>query len=343
MTRARRQQVALCATPYYHCISRCVRRAFLCGSDRYTGQNFDHRRDWMLERLAQLQAVFAIDLCAYALMSNHYHLVLRVDVATASGWGEREVAERWMRLFSGPLLVRRYLRGDALDAAERQVVSERLAVWRERLMDISWFMRCLNEHVARRANEEDGCKGRFWEGRFKSQALLDEKALLACMAYVDLNPVRAGVASTPESSEYTSIKQRADELLSIERGAAASSESALAADRGVLPRLLPLMSVHNIESSADEYLCGVRLMDYLELVDWTGRAVRRDKRGAVAVGEPAVLHRLDIDRRAWLRHMRPRPNRLLQAVGSLAALKEYARQVGKRWLLDRALCAGLHN
>jgi putative transposase len=87
-------------------------------------------------------------------------------------------------------------------------VAELTAHWRGRLSDISGFMRCLNESIARQANHEDGCKGRFWEGRFESQALLDERAVLACMVYVDLNPVRAGIADTPETSDYTSLQAR---------------------------------------------------------------------------------------------------------------------------------------
>lgn len=211
MTRARRTQISLDETPYYHCICRCVRRAFLCGKDHYSGQDYAHRRQWVVDRLAVLVDMFAIDLCAYAVMSNHYHVVLRVDRSRALGWSDREVAEHWMRLFSGPLLVRRWLNhetgeGEALKALE---IIEK---WRERLYDIGWFMRCLNEHLARLANDEDNCKGRFWEGRYKCQALLDEKAVLSCMAYVDLNPVRAGMAATPEASEYTSVQQRANAL-----------------------------------------------------------------------------------------------------------------------------------
>lgn len=278
----------------------------------------------MMERLAQLIEVFAIDLCAYALMSNHYHLVLRIDTPTLEALTDYEVALRWTKLFRGHVLVQRYLSGAAMDGAEKAAASAMLQEYRERLGDISWFMRCLNEHVARKANEEDGCKGRFWEGRFKSQALLDEKALLACMAYVDLNPVRAGMADTPESSDYTSVQQRTNAL--------SHSEDIPA---GSCPELLPLVDKDHIDSPWQGTLCHVRLMDYLELVDWTGRALRQDKRHAVAQSRPPILDRLGINESDWLKHMTPRPNRLLQAVGPLKALQDYARAIGKKWLCDQ--------
>ena len=148
MTVARSQQISLEHTRYYHCISRCVRRAFLCGKDQYSGKDFGHRRQWLEERLGLLAEVFAIDLLAYAIMSNHYHVVLRVNSDKASAWSDEEVVERWGQLFRVP------------DAANNTVL---IAKWRSRLSSISWFMRCLNEPLARHANKEDGCHGRFWD------------------------------------------------------------------------------------------------------------------------------------------------------------------------------------
>ena len=208
MTQARQQIVSLEDTPYYHCVSRCVRRAFLCGEDHVTGENYEHRKAWVVEKLKELTEVFAIDICAYAILSNHYHVILHVDTDRAKRWDQDEVIERWRKLFGGGVLIERYLAGQCTTQAVLDNVTEIAETWSARLMDISWFMRCLNESIARQANKEDNCKGRFWEGRFKSQALLDEHALLACMVYVDLNPVRAGMCETPEASDFTSIQQR---------------------------------------------------------------------------------------------------------------------------------------
>ena len=325
MTRARYSQVSLDSTSYYHCICRCVRRAFLCGQDHYSGQDYEHRRQWVVDRLAVLGEVFAIDLCAYAVMSNHYHVVLRINQKKALSWSDHEVAERWMQLFSGPLIVKRWLKGEA-EAAENLKAEEIVQTWRERLYDLGWFMKCLNEYLARKANEEDCCKGRFWESRYKCQALLDEKAVLQCMAYVDLNPVRAAMAETPEESDYTSIQQRSEDV---------RSES----EDNRKPALLPMVDANTTEAEDDNTLCRFRLMDYLELVDSTGRAVRDDKRGAISSRAAGVLDRLGIDESAWLAHMRSRKQRLPVAVGALNRLKEYAHMTGRKWVAGQSLMA----
>ena len=333
MTQSRASQVSLEETPYYHCICRCVRRAFLCGKDHYSGQDYEHRRQWVVSRLALLVDVFAIDLCAYAVMSNHYHLVLKIDRLRALSWSPEEVALRWMQLFSGHPLVARWQAGVA-DAIETSTVLEIIECWRARLFDLGWFMKCLNEHLARRANAEDKCTGRFWESRYKSQALLDEKSLLRCMAYVDLNPVRAGVAATPEASDYTSVQQRSAVL----RAANPEAEG---------PQLLPFKDEHIIaaeEGTAAEegaMLNLVGLLDYLELVDATGRAIIAGKRGAIAGDAAGVLDRLGIDRRAWLMQMAPRRGRVPMALGSLARLQAFAASTGRCWVAGQKFACAL--
>ncbi|MCK0153119.1 transposase [Alcanivorax sp. S6407] len=267
--------------------------------------------------------VFAIDLCAYAVMSNHYHLVVSINQQKALSWSDREVAERWMQLFSGPLIVKRWLKGESGEA-ESLKAEEIVSKWRERLYDLGWFMKCLNEHLARRANEEDCCKGRFWESRYKCQALLDEQAVLQCMAYVDLNPVRADMAATPEESDYTSIQQRALK---------AQGKTVLAKE----PRLLALVDAEIINSEDQDTIFRFRLMDYLELVDSTGRAVRDDKRGAISEQAAGVLDRLGIDERTWLAHMRPKQRRQPVALGALYKLKEYAEVTGRKWISGQSL------
>jgi len=136
MTQPRKQQVCLEATPYYHCICRCVRRAFLCGDDSVTGQNFDHRKQWLVDKITELSSVFAIELCAYAIMSNHYHLVLKVDKQKAQHWSDETVVQHWMQLFKGNGLVLRWLNavegGKPVTEAEKNKVLEFVALWRER-------------------------------------------------------------------------------------------------------------------------------------------------------------------------------------------------------------------
>ena len=310
MTRPRATLVSLDDTPWYHCVTRCVRRAFLCGQDHFSGRDFDHRRGWIAERIKQLGSIFAIDIAAYAVMSNHYHVVVRVDRERALGWSVEEVLTRWTGLFTGPLLVVRYLSSARAEmtGAEIARVEELAEGYRTRLHDLSWFMRTLNEHIARLANAEDGVKGRFWEGRFKSQALLDEKALLAAMAYVDLNPVRAGLAETPEASDYTSIQERlghapaCDALEAQPEPVAATADiEATTPDAEVLRaepevQTIPQASLMPFDAtSRTPWAIPFAFTDYLELVDWTGRALRCDKRGHIPAHQPKILERLGID------------------------------------------------
>lgn len=290
MARPRSQLVSLDATPYYHCISRCVRRAFLCGEDRFTGKSFDHRKPWLVERLALLAEVFAIDIAAYAVMSNHYHVVLHIDQDRAKHWSDEEVVSRWTRLYKGPWLIQRQQAGQVLSAAERNIVRVHIDHFRRQLSNLSRFMACLNEYIARRANQEDGCTGRFWEGRFKSQALLDESALLSCMTYVELNPIRAGLATDLFSSDFTSLQDRLEQI-----DASRVTRAEPAPDQ--LPRLLSFIGRRSKTHTSPRLPC--RLRDYLAIVDWTGRVVRADKRGVLQQQSPALLKQLGLSASQW--------------------------------------------
>jgi REP element-mobilizing transposase RayT len=311
MTIARSQQIDLSVTPYYHCVNRCVRRAFLCGEDSLTGNNYEHRREWISNKIKSLAEVFAIDVAAYAVMSNHYHIVLRIDQEGAEALSSLEVIERWNELFSLPVIISRFLKGECTTPAELKVVDEIIETWRIRLHDISWFMRLLNEHIARESNKEDNVTGRFWEGRFKSQALLDEQALITCMAYVDLNPIRANMARTPEASDFTSIQERIQKAMNKRKC-----------------ELLPFHDKTNNKTSAIPF----ELNDYIALVDWSGRAILENKRGSIPANAPPILTRLGIDDKDWINHIHYFERQFPTVAGSIEKLKQLAEHTSRRWI-----------
>jgi REP element-mobilizing transposase RayT len=350
MTKPRSTLVSLSDTPWYHVVNRCVRRAFLCGDDAHTGKNHDHRRGWIVDRVKQLSGVFAIDVAAYAVMSNHYHLVLRVDAERAKGWSNEEVLRRWTQLFDGPMLVQRLLSGQGgeMDQATLNAIDEWTATYRARLCDLSWFMRILNETVARQANAEDKITGRFWEGRFKSQALLDEQAILTAMTYVDLNPIRARMAETPEGSEHTSVAERMAALKPHpEKPQKSEARSKSAAPAQVQPGVtsilalrqethlaaLPLQPLLTFDST-----CRLRAAipfafeDYLDLVETTGRSLHPDKRGLIAERVPKLLQRLGIEPERFMDCATDLMKQFGSAVGAPAHLTELCAQRQVKYL-----------
>ncbi len=264
--------------------------------------------------------------------------------------------ERWKRLFQGVLLVDRYMAGQCGTDAEADKAREVIGQWRERLSDISWYMRCLNEHIARQANQEDGCKGRFWEGRFKSQALLEEKALLACMAYVDLNPIRAGLSETLGESDYTSIRERiqayvqnredrseAVETPSLipESTSAVSTASDMKQENG--ESVVPAAPLVEFTGTAEETESGLpfHFSDYLELVDWTGRAIREDKRGFIPADVPPILTRLGVEAESWIETVRHFRHHFYGYVGPADVMAQCSQALGRRWLRGVGSCRKL--
>jgi len=306
---------------FFHCVSRCVRRASLCGFDSATGKDYEHRRQWIEDRMLKLADSFAVSVYAYAVMSNHFHIVLRNDPTVAQDWSDRELAERWLAVFPGSISDR-----DDPTCVERATLAllgnaERLAVIRQRLGSVSWFMRALNEPIARMANREDGCTGRFWEGRFKCQALLDERAVLSCMAYVDLNLVRAGMCETLRDSHHTSVRHRLE-----------STRSAIGKALGRRSQDEPLRPVAGLDSDT---LTELTESSYIELVRWTGLQAHPEKRGKLSATEetpPEGLWAVANHPKEWMRRVQGTESRYYRAIGSAEALMLKAADLGQRWM-----------
>ncbi len=206
MATARSQLIDTTVARWYHCISRCVRRAFLLGDGPHD------RKGWIENRLEELAQIFAIAVGGFSVMDNHLHVLLRLDQEVADGWSDEEVVRRWGRLFPPRDQSRQALAVTDNWVQWRLKDSQWVATARQRLQSISWFMKSLKEPLSRLANRQDKVRGAFFEGRFKSVAILDDEALLAIAAYIDLNPVAAGIAEVPETSEHTSIKVRSEHV-----------------------------------------------------------------------------------------------------------------------------------
>ncbi len=304
MTVARSQLVDIEVSRYYHCISRCVRRAMLCG------EGYEHRKQWIEDRLELLAENFAIAVCGFSVMDNHLHVLVRLDPDLADGWSEEEVVRRWMAVYpprtldlDDPAIVQTWV--------DQQLQDEsRVARYRQRLRDLGWFMKALKEPLARLANREDECRGTFWESRYKSIAILDLEALLAVCAYIDLNPLAAGIAVTPETSKHTSVRQRVrhaqqqgklSALKAAARGSVAGSRAAGRVEEGHW--LCPIEDRRRKGALREGMLEGFSLGSYLLLVDYTARLFRSGK-ARLSREVAGILDRLGTTAEFWEQRLR---------------------------------------
>ena len=338
MPRAlRSEQFDPAAVCIVHCVQRCVRRAYLAGVDVVSGRNYEFRKEWIRVRMERLASVFGIDVLTYAILSNHMHLVIRTRPDVVSSWSDEQVALRWLRVFPGRRLDEQLAEPVDTDVKALANDSKRIQLIRARISDPSWFMRALSEPIARLANKQDECTGSFWEGRFKAQAITDEAGLLACSMYVDLNPIRAAMAATPEESVHTSaydriqslngvmINSAAAELTTITRDEATKEllsmpiaeriEKRGKANKGTGLRVLrdawlapltlnerasgkPLPSNSGTRAS-DRGFLSLNLRDYLDLLDWTGKQRGAGKSGTVPKELAPILQRIGIEGSMW--------------------------------------------
>jgi hypothetical protein len=286
-------------TRYYHCISRCVRQAMLCGAGK------EHRKAWIEKRLETLSSCFAIGVCGFSVLDNHLHNLLMLNPEEALRWSSMEVIRRWVTVFPPRdkkrmeiLVTPEWIKEVAQDAA---LVEK----YRGRLASLSWFMKALKEPLARMANKEDNCKGAFWDGRFKSIAILDVASLMATNVYIDLNLVAAGLALTPEASLHTSIRQRIlhaqsqgvfGQLKKIHEGFSAASDAL--GNFEEIHWLVPLEDRRGRGGTREGMFQGANLASYLLLADYTGR-LHREGKASIPKGAAAILDRIENNPEFW--------------------------------------------
>jgi REP element-mobilizing transposase RayT len=341
MTIARAQLVDTSIARWYHCVTRCVRRAFLLGEG-------DHnRKEWLENRLEELADVFAVAVGGFSVMDNHLHVLLRLDPHVAQAWSDEDIVRRWGRLFPPRDKSRQPMPVTNDWVQWRLADAQWVATARERLQSLSWFMKCLKEPLSRLANRQDKTRGTFFEGRFKSVAICDEEALLATSVYIDLNPVAANVATTPETSDYTSIKQRVDhveaegktdQLQAADGGSVAGSEAAAGLEESMW--LCPIEDRRGLDSTREGMMQGFSLGSYIKLVDYTGRLFRQGK-ASISAELAGIFERLGCSAQIWqVRMEKLRTGSLLGRffATTRAKLREIADRLGVRHLVNRAGC-----
>jgi len=299
MTMPRKLLVDIEVSRFYHCISRCVRRAYLCGD------GFEHRKQWIEDRLKELADSFAVAVCGYAIMDNHLHVLARLDPELAENWSDEEVLRRWLTVYPP-----KSADGEILEVTKHRINEEmknldQITKMRTRLTNLGWFMKALKEPLSRMANKEDNCKGTFWEGRYKSIAILDEEALLATCAYIDLNPISAGIALTPEDSKHTSFRNRFQHLTNPLETSTEEIDRKLVREIEESCWLCPFDDIESnvknrskSESKRRGMLSGFSFFDYIKLVVFSSRILGNDK-PSVSQELSDLFDRMDSSPETW--------------------------------------------
>jgi hypothetical protein len=333
MTMARAQLVDVSLARWYRCVTRCVRRAFLLG------EGDQNRKEWLENRLEELADIFAVAVGGFSVMDNHLHVLLRLDPDVALAWSDEEVVRRWGRLFPPRDKSRRPIPPTEHWVRWRLSDAVWIATARQRLQSLSWFMKCLKEPLSRLANRQDKTRGAFFEGRFKIVAVCDEEALLAASVYIDLNPVAAQVANTPETSEHTSIKKRLEHvdaqdatarLQAAKDGSVAGSRAAVGLEDSLW--LCPIEDRRGLDSTREGMVQGFSLGSYVQLVDYTGRLFRQGK-ASISAELTGIFERLGCSAQNWQNRMEKlRDGRLLGRffATTRAKLREIAERLGMR-------------
>lgn len=336
---ARRKLLGHARKAVFHCWTRCVRRACLMGRDPLTGKDYSHRRRWIIKREEQLASLFAIEVEFRAEMRNHLHTILRTRPEIVRRWSRHEVARRWLTITKLAKCM-----SDAMPEPDPKRVEQlakdkkKIEKLRKRLCDVSCFMGTLLENIARRANAEDGCRGRFWESRFKCRECTDKSGILVCAIYVDLNPIKAGEASSPETARYTSAYQRIQAR--SQRKNARDRADGWMAELTLRPECKaeePLAyTSRSGRRASDLGILPISLEDYLKLLKWTARQLRSGQRQTIPKDLEAILDHFDVKSEAWLDTVDDYESAFCHVVGSSASMAQAAQRMGTRCLKGAA-------
>jgi len=340
MAIARSYMVDVSMTRWYHCVVRCVRRAFLLAEGPID------RKAWLENRLEELAGIFAVSVGAYSVLDDRLHLLVRLDPDVAGEWSDEDVVLRW-----GRITPPRDKSRQVVPISEDWVRSHRkdagfVATTRERLQSLSWFMKYLKEPISRLANRQDETRGAFFEGRFKSVAILDEESLLATCAYIDLSQVAAGIAEVPKASPNTSIKARVDHAKArrpTRNGKGAPGRPARSTWSGAVEEshwLCPIEDRRRQGSSREGMFEGISLGNYLVLVDYTDRLLREGN-SAVSTELSAIFDRLGSSAESWAARLETLSrSRLLGRffAADRERLREVARGLGVHHLANLGGC-----
>jgi len=320
----------------YHCFNRCVRGEELLG-DITGGKHYDVRKDWLLEMLITLASIFSIDILKYAVMDNHLHLILRNRPDVVKKWSKTKILRHAMRLF--PEKFRRkgwYV--EPGEAIPRQLLenTKLIEVMRDRLSDISWLMKVLQERIARRCNKVDKKSGHFWAGRYKSEKLEDDGAVLACAMYIDLNWIRAGKAKTPETSRFTSAYRRIRGMQARRRKKKGAQEEGIQLDGHLAP-----LNINGDYPGEDLAALDLRASNrgtlemtlemYLTLLDIVGRMLKTGK-GSIPDKYVGILERLGLDATYFADYVETYGMWSRRFVGAQNKLREAAERLKQQWV-----------
>jgi hypothetical protein len=323
---------------FYHCYNRCVRGEFLLGDDKLHGKNYSYRKGWLYQMLVELAAIFAIDICKYGILDNHFHLLVRNRPDVLKMWSDRKVLRHAIRLFPAKFELLGISTDPRVPLPDWLLQDKKLITqMRKRLSSISWLMKVLSERIAKRANREDEVTGHFWAGRFRCEKILDLMALITCCMYIDLNLIRAGLAKTPETSRYTSAYDRILGLKQRTKTRGGRRDKSALPDRWLCPLKIdgdvPRDNAVDLGlRCSNKGLFEMSLPKYLSMLDWTGRALRHGKQGVIPAELAPILERLGLESSQWLDCVNEFGRWFRRAVGSVQNLRDEASRTGSHWI-----------